>query len=60
MACSTKGDVHPLASSEGVKRLKMRLLVSLIDSLGMDQCIIFCRYMYKLAWGAVIDAGSRV
>jgi len=29
--------------SEGVKRLKPRMLVSLVDSLAMDQCLVFCR-----------------
>lgn len=29
--------------SEGVKRLKQRLLQRLIDSLRMEQCLIFCR-----------------
>jgi len=30
-------------ASEGVKRLKQRMLLSLIDSLRMEQCLIFCR-----------------
>lgn len=30
-------------ASEGIKRLKQRMLVSLIDSLKMEQCLIFCR-----------------
>lgn len=42
-AVNGQGSLHALAASEGMKRLKMRMLVSLIDSLHMDQCIIFCR-----------------
>lgn len=37
------GALSPEEASEGVKRLKQRMLVSLIDSLNMSQCIIFCR-----------------
>ncbi len=33
----------PECLSEGVKRLKQRLLQRLIDSLRMEQCLIFCR-----------------
>ena len=29
--------------SEGIKRLKPHMLVQLIESFNMDQCLIFCR-----------------
>ena len=36
-------DLSKEEKSEGVKQLKPRMLVSLIDSLRMTQCLIFCR-----------------
>jgi hypothetical protein len=35
--------LSPEQSSEGLKRLKPLLARCLIDSMGMDQCLIFCR-----------------
>jgi ATP-dependent RNA helicase DDX1 len=56
-------------ASEGVKRLKQRMLVSLIDSLDMDQCIIFCRtnvdcdnleaYLTEVGGGQKFRAGAE-
>jgi ATP-dependent RNA helicase DDX1 len=40
---ASKGPLNALTGSEGVKRTKLRMLVGLIDSLRMEQCIIFCR-----------------
>lgn len=55
--------------SEGVKRLKPRLLVSLIDSLDMEQCLIFCRtnvdcdnlekYLLAVGGGAAFRPGME-
>jgi ATP-dependent RNA helicase DDX1 len=38
-----KKSLSPEEASEGVKRLKQRMLLSVIESLRMDQCLIFCR-----------------
>ena len=40
---SPSAPLTPEQRSEGIKRLKPAYLVSLIDSLAMDQCLIFCR-----------------
>jgi ATP-dependent RNA helicase DDX1 len=55
--------------SEGLKRLKPRMLVGLIDSLKMTQCLIFCRtnvdcdnletYLTQVGGGAKWRAGAE-
>ncbi len=37
------GVTSALTRSEAIKRLKLKMLVRLVDAYQMDQCMIFCR-----------------